>query len=174
MQAGGIVKNRINAGLQCTLWDLFRLSASSLRGNDWAASVALELQSGESPKVFPKYKDPPPLIPPSIQSLSDSFEDRNLPNNWPMPSRNKDLTSTISTSFPAENGKDQPLDENCQRPLSGRRGCAQPIEYVLAALTPSNISTVTAVTEAEGVPIHEYRFRMEDLQPLWRGEIGRR
>jgi len=74
--------------------------------------------------------------------------------------------------IPGENGKDGLWMKIVNVRYREEEEVRSRIEYVLAALTPSNIETITAVTEADGVPIHEYQFRTQDLKRYAEGKLG--
>lgn len=170
---GRVVKSRINAGLQFTLWDLFRLSASTIRGDDWAASAALTYNLGNSKGFFPKTKDPGPYCSPIdteplglvrsrqefAQELAYAFQEQGF-----------DLYNIYL--IPGECGQDSLWMKIVNVRYREEADVRRRIEFVLAGLTPSNITTVTAVIEAEGVPVHEYRFRVEDLTRYAAGRLG--
>ena len=170
---GRTVKSRINVGLQYTLWDLFRLSASTIRGDDWAGSVALTYNLGSSKGIFPKTKDPAPYSAPIdreplgiqrsrqelAQELAYAFQEQGF-----------DLYNLYLVPEPC--GKDSLWMKIVNVRYREEEDVRSRIEYVLSALVPSNISTITAVTEADGVPIHEYRFRREDLKRFAEGKLG--
>jgi hypothetical protein len=171
--SGRSVKNRINAGLQFTLWDSLRFSGSSLRGEEWAGSIALNYNLGASKGLFPKIYDPEPYTAPVdtqpigvlrtrqelAQELAYAFQEQGF-----------DLYSLYL--IPCENGKDRLWMKIVNVRYREEEDVRSRIEYVLANLTPSNVIQVTAVTEADGVPIHEYRFRTEDLKRYGQGLIG--
>jgi hypothetical protein len=46
------------------------------------------------------------------------------------------------------------------------------LERLCSSLTPKDIVTVTVVVEADGLPVHEYLFRISDLERWARGEVG--
>ncbi len=170
---GRQVNSRINAGLQLKLWDFFRLSASSLRGNDWAASVAMNYNLGATQGVFAKIKDPAPYCAPvDLQpiGLIRSREELAQEFAYALQEQGFDLYSLYFV--PGDCGEDHLWMKVVNVRYREEEEVRSRIEYVLAALTPSNISTVTAVTEAEGVPIHEYRFRTEDLRRYAAGCLG--
>lgn len=172
-EKGRVVKSRINAGLQFKLWDLFRLSASSIRGDDWAASIAMNYNLGASKGLFPKIFDRPAYTAPVdreplgilrsrqefAQELAYAFQEQGF-----------DLYNLFL--IPKENGKDDLWMKIVNVRYREEEEVRSRIEYVLAALTPSNIGNITAVTEADGVPIHEYRFRVQDLKRYAEGKLG--
>ncbi len=168
---GRTVKSRINAGLQWTLWDLIRLSGSTLRGEELAGSIALNYNLGASKGFLAKTKDPAPYTAPIdtqpigllrsreelAQELAYAFREQGLDlyNLYLVPGeRDRLWLKVVNVRYREE-------EEVRSR-----------LESVLAALTPSNLEAVTAVTEADGVPIHEYRFRLEDLKRYREGRLG--
>lgn len=170
---GRVVKSRINAGIQYTLWDLFRLSASTIRGDDWAASAAINYNLGASKGFFPKIKDPTPYCAPIdtqplgllrsrqefAQELAYAFQEQGF-----------DLYNLYLV--PGECGRDSLWMKIVNVRYREEQDVRSRIQYILSGLTPSNIIRVTAVIEAEGVPVHEYRYRAEDLKRYAAGRIG--
>jgi hypothetical protein len=170
---GRNVKNRVNAGLQFKLWDIFRLSASTLRGNDWAASVALNYNLGNSKGFCPKIYDPEPYSAPvDTQPIGILRSRQELAQEFAYAFQEQGFDLYTLYLIPCENGKDRLWMKIVNVRYREEEDVRSRIEYVLAALTPSNISMVTVVTEAEGVPIHEYRFRVEDLRRYAEGKLS--
>ncbi len=169
---GREVNSRINVGLQLDLWDLIRLSGSTVRGRDLAGSVALHYDIGASKGLFPKiydvsvYSAPVDTQPLGVlrtrqelaQEFAYAFKEQgfDLYNLFLVPGKKDDLLwmKVINVRYREE-------DEVRRR-----------IEYVLASLTPSNIADVTVVMEADGVAEHEYRFRVQDLKRYADGKMG--
>ncbi len=170
---GRAVKSRINAGVQLKLWDLFRLSGSTLRGDDWAASIAMNYNLGTTKGFFPKIYDKPcytaPLNtePMGILRTRQEFA-RELA--YAFQEQGFDLYNLYF--IPKECGADELWMKVVNVRYREEEEVRCRIEHVLASLTPSNICAVTAVIEADGVPEHEYRFRVEDLRRYNEGKIG--
>jgi hypothetical protein len=170
---GRSVKSRINAGLQLNFWDVCRLSASTIRGEDWAASAAITYNLGNSKGLFPKVKDPPPYSAPIDREpigLIRSRRELAAELAYALQEQGFDLY-TLSL-VPDLSGKDSLWMKIVNVRYRNEQDVRNRIEYVLGNLSPSNISTVTAVTEADGVPIHEYQFRFEDLKRYAEGKLG--
>ncbi|PIS01890.1 MAG: YjbH domain-containing protein, partial [Chlamydiae bacterium CG10_big_fil_rev_8_21_14_0_10_42_34] len=170
---GRVVKSRINAGLQFTLWDVIRLSGSTLRGTDWAGSIALNYNLGNSKGIFPKVKDPEPYCAPvDTQPLGVLRSRQELAQELAFAFQEQGFDLYSLYLVPEEHGKNRLWMKIVNVRYREEREVRRRIEHVLAALTPSNISTVTAVTEADGVPIQEYRFRVVDLKRYAEGRLG--
>jgi hypothetical protein len=170
---GRAVASRINAGVQWKLWDLFSLSASTLRGKEWAGSVALQYNLGSSKGLFPKTHDPAPYTAPvDTQSIGvlRSREELALELAYAFKEQGFDLYALCL--IPGDCGQDRLWMKVVNVRYREEDEVRRRIEYVLSSLTPSNIVAVTAVTEADGVPIHEYRFRAEDLKRYREGRLG--
>lgn len=171
--SGRKVTNRINAGLQYTLWDLIRFSGSTIRGRDLAASVALNYNLGSSKGLLPKVKDPAPYSAPidteplgilrSRQELSQEFA-------YAFQEQGFDLYNLYFV--PMACGKDKLWLKLVNVRYREEEDVRSRIECVLADLTPSNLSEVTVVTEADGVAVQEYRFRLEDLKRYAMGRLS--
>jgi len=168
---GREVKSRINAGIQLDLWDLIRLSGSTLRGTDLAGSVAFHYNLGSSEGLFPKFLDSEPYTAPVdihplgllrtrqelAHELAFAFNEQgfDLYNLYLVPGKTDHLWMKIVNVRYRE-------EEELRRR----------IQYVLGSLVPANISHVTVVIEADGVAEQEYCFRFEDLRRYVQGKIG--
>jgi len=170
---GRVVKSRLNMGLQYTWRDLLRFSASTLRGADWAASAALTYNLGNSKGFFPKTKDPGPYCAPiDTQPLGIIRSRQELAQELVYAFQEQGFDLYNLYFIPGECGKDRLWMQVVNVRYREEEEVRSRIEYVLAALTPSNISTLTAVVEADGIPIQEYRFRMQDLKRYAKGALG--
>jgi len=168
---GREVKSRINAGIQLDLWDMVRLSGSTLRGTDWAVSAALRYDIGASKGLFPKIHDVPDYSAPVdtqplgvlrtreelAQELAFAFKEQgfDLYHLFLVPGQSDRLWMKV-------------VNIRYREESEVRRR----IECVLAALTPSNIAEATVAVEADGVVEHEYRFRIQDLRRYAEGKLG--
>lgn len=172
-EQGRSVQSRINTGLQLTLWDLFRLSASKVRGEEWAASAALTYNLGASKGFLKKTKDPSLYSAPvdtqpigllrsreeMAQELACAFQEQGF-----------DLYDLYLV--PGSQGQDLLWMKIVNVRYRNEEEVRRRIQSVLALLTPSNIETVTAVLEADGVPTQEYRFRLKDLNRYKEQKLG--
>ncbi len=171
--AGREVSSRINAGVQLKLWNLFRFSASTLRGNNWAASGAIHYDLGSSQGFFPKYLDTQIYTAPvDTQPLGVLRTRQELAQDLAYAFKEQGFDLYTLYLIPEENGKDRLWMKIINVRYRQEEEVRKRIEYILAALSPSNIEAITAVVEADGVPINEYRFRMQDLKRYAEGKIG--
>lgn len=170
---GRTVKYRVNMGAQLDLWELFRLSASSLRGEDWAASIAFRYNLGSTKGIFPKTYDALPYTAPiDTQPLGPLRSQQELAQELAYAFQEQGLDLYNLTLVPEKGGKDGLWMRIINVRYREEDQVRRRIEAVLGALSPSNIGTVTAVIEAEGVPVHEYRFRFQDLKRYREGMLG--
>lgn len=170
---GRKVKNRINAGVQWLLWDVVRLSGSTLRGEDLAGSVALNYNLGASKGFIPKIKDPPPYAAPiDTEPLGILRTRQELAEDLAFAFQEQGLDLYRLVLVPEAEGKDHLWMKIVNVRYREEEEVRKRMEHVLAALTPSNISRVIAVTEADGVPIQEYSFRRIDLKRYAEGRLG--
>lgn len=170
---GRKVSSRINAGLQLTLWDLIRLSGSTLRGEELAGSIALNYNLGSSKGFVPKIKDPPPYSVPidhEPMGLLRSRQDFAGELGLAFQEQGFDLYDLYLV--PGECGKDRLWMKIVNVRYREEDEVRSRIESVLSALMPSNLVTATVVTEADGVPIHEYCFRFADLKRYGANRMG--
>jgi hypothetical protein len=169
----GKVKNRINAGLQWTLWDLIRFSGSTLRGEDLAGSIALNYNLGSSKGLFAKTKDPSPYCAPvDTEPLGHLRSQRELAQELAFAFQEQGLDLYHLYLVPGALGQDQLWLKVVNVRYWQEEEVRKRIESILAALSPSNLSKVIVVTEADGVPIHEYVFRLADLKRYAAGRLG--
>ena len=171
--SGRQVKSRINAGIKYQLGNYFQASASTIRGCDWAASLSMHYNLGETKGLFPKIYDPPNYVAPidtepvgrlrtgeeMARDLAYAFKDQgfDLYRAYLVPSAqgiDSIYLKIVNVRF---------REEACVR---------ERIEHVLSNLSPSNISHAVVVVEADGVDLHEYRFRLADLIRYRKGVLG--
>ncbi len=170
---GRKVDLRINAGVQFNLYNLLRASVSSLRGNNWAASLALQYNLGESQGLFPKIYDPAPYYAPIDREplgLIRSREEFGQELAYALREQGLDLYSV--RLIPEQNGKDRLWMKIVNIRYREEEMVRNRIERVVGSLLPANVTNVTAVIEADGLPIHEYQFRAEDLKRYCEDKIG--
>ncbi len=171
--SGRSVKSRINAGLQWTLWDLIRFSGSTLRGEALAGSIALNYNLGSSKGLLPKTNNPLPYCAPiDTQPIGLLRNRQELAQEFAYAFQEQGFDLYHLYLVPTDCGQDRLWMRVVNVRYREEDEVRNRIQYVLAALTPSNISGVTVVSEAEGIPIQEYRFRREDLRRYAEGKLG--
>ncbi len=156
-------KTKINAGVHWNLFDLLRLSVSSLRGEKIAAQGQLTYNFGDSKGLFPKIYDPEPYVAPvDIEPLGIHRSDQ-------------EFTYSLAYAF-----KEQGLDLYSLRLVPGKKEDSLWVKVInvryreeealrlrlvdlLSSLLPSNIKGVTVVVEADGVSSQEYIFDRQEL-----------
>lgn len=162
---GKHVDSRINVGAQYMLADLFRLSASTLRGNTWAASAALTYNLGESKGIIPKIHDPLPYKAPiDTEPIGPLRSKSELATDLAYAFQEQGFDLYNLYLLPDKGGKDRLWLKVINVRYREEDEVRRRIQHVLGALVPSNITTSTVVIEADGVDIHEYSYRTEDLQ----------
>ncbi|MBU6383999.1 MAG: YjbH domain-containing protein [Verrucomicrobia bacterium] len=167
---GRTVKSRINAGLQFTVWDLIRLSGNTLRGEELAGSIALNYNLGSSKGFIPKTHDPAPYCAPiDTQPIGLLRSQAELAQELAYAFQEQGFDLYDLYLVPEACGQDRLWMKLVNVRYREERVVRDRIQYVLAALAPSNLSTATVVTEADGVPVQEYRFRLEDLRRYAKG-----
>ncbi|NGX37524.1 MAG: hypothetical protein K1000chlam2_00680 [Chlamydiae bacterium] len=161
---GRTVSSRFNGGISYLLGDTLQLSLNSVRGEKIGGSASIRFPLGSTKGIIPKVDDPcdyttpvdtepmGPVRPEKefVCDLACSFADQGL-----------DLYDAYLVCD-SKWGKQLYLRvvNNRYRQETALR---QRIQDLLAALTPSNISSVKVVIEAEGVESHSYCFRTCDL-----------
>lgn len=170
---GRAVKSRVNVGAQLDLWELVRLSASTIRGEDWAASLAFRYNLGSSKGLFPKLYDPTPYAAPvDTEPLGPLRSGQELAQELAYAFQEQGFDLYNLSLVPEKGGKDSLWMELVNVRYREEQEVRHRVESVLSALSPSNLETVTVVIEAEGVPVHEYRYRIQDLKRCRQDQIG--
>lgn len=168
---GRRVDHRINVGIQLPLWDLFRVSVSSLRGKEVAAGASFQYNFGSSSGFFPKIYDPPEYTAPvDTEPLGHLRKEYALAEEFAFAFKDQgfDLYSLYLVL-----GKEDTLWMKIVNVRYREESVIRErIQKILASLLPSNIQGVTTVIEAEGVPIYAYFFRYADLEKYREGKLG--
>ncbi|MCC6128077.1 MAG: YjbH domain-containing protein [Chlamydiae bacterium] len=170
---GRLLKSRVNLGVQADLWDLLRLSVSTIRGSDWAASAALHYNLGSSKGFFPKIYDPPPFTAPiNTQPVGFLRSERELASELAYALKDQGLDLFRAFLIPENKGFDSLWLKVINVRYREEGEVRSRLEHVLAHLLPANISKATVVMEADGVPTQQYCFRAKGLQRYREGRIG--
>lgn len=167
------VKTRLNVGLTTAFFDALQLSVSSIRGEKIAASASLNYNLGETKGLFPKMNNPSIYRTPiDTEPLGHLRSERELSHELALAFSGQGLNMyRIYIATDTDKGRVLWMKLINVR-YREERDLKHRIEAILAALTPSNIDSVTVVIEADGIPTHEYRFRTVDLKRLREGVIG--
>lgn len=167
------IKSRINVGVQADLWDLFRLSASTIRGEDWAASIAFRYNWGSSKGLFPKFDDPAPYKAPiNTQPIGFLRSQKQLAQELAYALKDQGLDLFRLFSIPEPKGFDRLWMKVINVRYREENEVRSRLAHILSHLIPINISSVTVVMEADGIPTQEYRFRKEELKRYREGKIA--
>lgn len=171
--SGRKIKSRINAGLQYRLGKYFNASASTIRGCDWAASLSMHYNIGQSPGLFPKIFDKSAYTAPvdtePVGRLR-SGEEMARDLAYAFKEQGFDLYSVYL--MPSKEGLDSLYLKVVNVRYREEGIVRDRIEHVLGSLSPNNVSHVTVVVEADGIALHEYRFRLIDLIRYQKGVLG--
>ncbi|MBI3211844.1 MAG: YjbH domain-containing protein, partial [Simkania negevensis] len=170
---GRSVKSRINLGLSTTLFDFLQLSVSSLRGEKIAASASLHCNFGDLKGFFPKVDNPPLYNSPLNREPIGAFrEEKELAHElaYAFSKQGFNLYQAYITTD-EERGKALWL-KLINIKYRVERDVKKRIVAILATLSPANVRTITVVIEADGVPTHEYQFKLEELQNYREDKIG--
>ena len=170
---GRSLKSRVNLGVQADLWNLLRLSASTIRGTDWAASAALHYNLGSSKGFFPKIYDPPPFTAPiNTQPIGFLRSERELAQELAYALKDQGLDLFRVFLIPENKGFDSLWLKVINVRYREESEVRSRLEHVLAHLLPANISKATVVMEADGIPTQQYCFRAEELKRYQERRIG--
>jgi hypothetical protein len=170
---GRKVDFRINAGFQYRFLDRFQASASSIRGRNWAASIAFHYNLGESNGLYPKIYDLP------VYSCPIDHEDLGLTRS------REEFAQELAYAFkgqgfdlyslklvPKTEGKDWLWMKIVNIRYREEDLLRVRLQHILGGLLPNNVLGVTCVIEADGIIEQEYQFRSEDLRRYTAGKMG--
>lgn len=154
------IKNCINSGVSYVLGETLQLSLSSLEGQYLAFSGSLRYPLGTSEGFIAKVDNPSPYRSPidteplGVIRLKHQFAQELA---YALGTQGLDLyraylTDDHSLWIKIVNNRYRKEGEVRER-----------LQRVLAAVTPSDITLITVVIEANGVSCQSYKFRTEDL-----------
>ncbi len=166
---GRKIKSRVNLGVSWLAWNTMQVSVSSLRGGELAAFGSLRYPLGTTKGFFTKAKDP--------LSYRSPIDTQPLGVTRPKKEFAQELGFALGLQgfvvyrvyLTADNTLWIKIINNTYREEVVVR---ERLQRVLSALTPSDISSVIVVDEADGVPCQAYKFRGEDLARFRQGAIG--
>lgn len=170
---GRTVHSRVNAGAHYRFGNYLQASASSIRGVDWAASVSMHYPLGETRGLFPKLYDPPMYQGPvDIEPIGRLRSGEETARDLAYAFKEQGFDLTQAYLVPSREGKDALWLKVANLRYRNEEVIRERVEQVLSLLSPSNLSHVTTVLEAEGVEIQEYRFRTLELERYREGFLG--
>ena len=159
----------INAGVSYLAGDAFQLSVSSVRGEKVAASASLKYPLGTTEGFFKKtddpckYQSPVDTEPLGVYRTDKAFAEELA---YALDTQGLDLYRVYLTP---DNRLWLKIVNNRYREENVVR---ERLQYLLAALIPSNVQVVNVVMEADGIPCQGYTFRREDLERFCSRAIG--
>jgi len=166
-------KTALNIGAKYRLWDFIDLSASYVRGTEFACSVSAYYNFGYTKGFVPKINEPllyrSPIInePIGCRRPEDAvafdyayaFFDQGFRL---LEGRIEyDLCNKAILRFRIANDKYRTEAQVKER-----------LNNIVAFLTPSNVDTVIITLDTEGMPIQEYRYPMPFVSEFASGEMG--
>jgi hypothetical protein len=170
---GREVKVRWNAGMQLTLFNFLHLSVSTLRGTDVAASASFTYNLGASKGLLPKTQDPTFYTSPiDTQAISELRSQGEFGQELAYAFQEQGFDLYTAVLEPRDCGKNHLWLKVINVRYREEEVVRSRIESVLSCLMPENIESVSVVVEAEGVPVHEYRFRTADLTRFHEKQLG--
>lgn len=158
----------LNAGIHYLFSDMIDVSASWLRGKEFAAAGAIRCSLGSCTGFLPKLRDPPVYLGPEdhrclgleretlalIDALGAAFEEQGFCLTKASLDKGHLWISLINLCYRFE----------------GQARCR--FQHVLAALIPQNIVTVTVVVESYGLPCQQYVYCHDLLFRYEHDQIG--
>ncbi len=170
---GRSVSSRLNVGLSYIGWDALQISVHSVRGEEIAGSASFRYPIGTTQGFFPKIDDPCTYRSPvDTEPISAIRPEQDFAQELAYAFSDQGLDLFTACLIYSDHGKKElwlKIVNNRYRLESQVR---ERIHHLLAALTPSDISVVTVVIEADAFPCQTYRFRTEDLYRFRQGLIG--
>lgn len=169
--SGRKVKSRLNGGFTFVGWDIFQFSLSSVRGTEVAASASLRYPIGTTTGIFPKVNDATVYKSPvDTEPLGVIRTERDFAQEIAYALSDQGLDLFIAAIGYDEEGNKELYLKIINNRYREERVVRDRIQHVLAALTPSDITTILVIVEADALPCQAYRFRNEDLL-RWRQGI---
>ncbi|GAB4234372.1 MAG: YjbH domain-containing protein [Chlamydiales bacterium] len=163
----------LNVGLKWRLAHYFDLSASYIRGKEFAFSLSAFYNFGETCGFVPKIHDPLPYKSPrNYQPIGWARPESVLICELYFHLRQQGfILNDVALSYDVDcNGTLYLTIYNCKwRTLWDVRSR---LNDILAALTPADISKVIVVMESEGFPVQELHYHSAFLQGFACKEIG--
>lgn len=170
---GREVRSRVNLGASYRFGDLLQASLSTIRGVDWAAGLSMHYNLGETKGLFPKLRDPPLYTAPiDTEPIGRLRSGEEMARDLAYAFKEQGFDLYQAFLVPAGEGLDSLWIKVVNVQYREEGIVRDRIQHVLSNLSPSNLSHVTAVVEADGVPVHEYRFRWIDLVRYQKGLLG--
>jgi len=162
---GKDVKYPINFGVHYRLLKIFQVKASTIRGKEIAASASFTYNIGETKGFLPKIKDPLPYKSPvNIEPIGLLRSNKEFAQEiaYAFQEQGFDLYTVVQTV----NCKKE--DALWMKVINVRYRIEDEVRdrilQILVSLMPENISEVTVVIEADGVPVHQYCFNKYELE----------
>lgn len=160
---GRDVDCRINGGL-AFVTDMLQVSLSTLRGKKIAGGASFRYPLGTTQGIFPKIKDPLPYTTPvDTESLGVTRPETEFAHELAYAFKDQDLDLSSVYIQNCEDG-DRLWMMVINNHYREEKVVRERIQDILAALVPSNIKSITVVTEADALPCQEYTYRTEDLR----------
>jgi hypothetical protein len=170
---GRSVKSRVNGGIQFNFRDIIHVSVSSLRGEEWAGSAGIRYNFGQTDGLFPKVLDPQIYSNPiDHQYLGENRTTEEFAQELAFAFKGQGLDLYSLRMVPENGGKDRLWMKIINIRYREEDTVRERIERVLGALSPKNAESMTVVIEADGVPVHEYRFQTRELVRFSEEKLG--
>lgn len=169
---GREVNFRLNGGLVYRIADIFQFSVSSVRGNAAAGFISCNYPLGSTTGFMTKvdepllYTSPTDIEPLGVRRPEPLFSKELA---YALLEQGLDLYTMYLTY---EDGKKVLWMKVINNRYWQATEVKRRLEHVLTYLLPSDITAVTAVIEANGIPTHQYRFYRTDLELYRTGKIG--
>lgn len=171
--SGRTVKSRINGGITFLGWDTLQLSVSSVRGTEVAASASLRYPIGSTQGLFPKVDDPSTYQSPvDTEPLGFVRTERDFSQEIAYALSDQGLDLYTAFLCYDEEGNKWLWLKIVNNRYREEKVVRERIQHVLAALTPSDVKTITVVIEADALPCQSYTFRFTELQRWRRGSLS--
>jgi hypothetical protein len=170
---GRQVEFRINGGVHYNFLNYFQAAVSSIRGKNWAASVAFHYNLGETKGLYPKIYDAPLYsYPVDHEALGLVRSEEEFAQELAYAFKEQGLDLYSLKLIPQAGGKDSLWMKVINIRYREENRVRERLQCILGGLLPKNVRGVICVIEADGVVEHEYRFRAEDLKRYGEGKMG--
>lgn len=170
---GRVKKTPINFGFKYSLWDIFDFSLCYIRGDKLAGSVSASYNFGTTKGFIPKIDDTLPYQSPvNVEPIGWRRPEEALVQdlNYAFCEQGFELLDVwITCSEYGEKILKLSIVNNQYRLVADLR---VRLNYLLAALIPSNIDYVYVVIESIGFPVQEYHYNMLFVRQFGNMEMG--
>ncbi len=162
----------INAGVKYNIASLFYLSASYIRGREWAFFGAINYNIGACKGLLPRTCDPPPFQGLNTSPLGPCRPEEQLAIEFQEAFCEQGFYLTKAAIEYCTEGKKRLWLWVVNRLYRQECRAKREIDRIVAHLAPANFTEVIVITEAMGFPVQSYRYSLPFLSAYLEDNIG--